>query len=47
MAVREAHAFLGEAIDIGRLDLASVTPHIRPAGIIEEDQEKIGFVCSQ
>ena len=42
MAVREADAFGGEPIDVRGLDAAPVATEVRPAGVVQEDQEKIG-----
>lgn len=42
MTVCEAHAFGGELVDLGGVDLASVAAQIRPARVVKEDEENIG-----
>ena len=42
MAIGESHSLLSELIDVGGLDVAAVAAQIRPARVVEQNQEEIG-----
>ena len=43
MAIGESHSLLSELIDVGGLDVAAVAAQIRPARVVEQNQEEIGL----
>ncbi len=44
MTIRQSHALRRQPVDVGRLDLATVTAEIGVARIIEHDEQNIWTV---
>ena len=45
--LRETQSVRRERVEIRRADLASVTPEVRPAQIVSEDDEDVRFFSSR